>query len=194
MVKAPCFGSCFSSHFAVPHPSRLPPGHLPPGGRVCGVPRILHGVLRPPMPALAEEEPPGHHPGSAGGEFSPRAQRPARRAEIPAESLPVQFYGRAGLHRLPLLTTCAILWACRTSSPTASPTGRPPPAASFAASCGGVPDFIAYRFSHRQTTPSCQLCRKLWKAQGVSWTLKTQAEYDTAKAEGWLPIFEGFRP
>lgn len=58
----------------------------------------------------------------------------------------------------------------------------------------GVPDFIAYRFSHRQTTPSCQLCRKLWEAQGVSWTLKTQAEYDTAKAEGWLPIFEGFRP
>ena len=38
------------------------------------------------------------------------------------------------------------------------------------------------------------LCRKLWKAQGVSWTLRTPADYKTAKEDGWLPIFEGFRP
>lgn len=57
-----------------------------------------------------------------------------------------------------------------------------------------VPDFIAYKFSDRNATPSCGICRKLWKAQGVSWTLRSQAEYDTAVQEGWLPIFEGFRP
>lgn len=57
-----------------------------------------------------------------------------------------------------------------------------------------VPDFIAYNYPHRKDTPSIPLCLQLWKAQGVSWTLRSQAEYDTAAAEGWLPIFEGFRP
>lgn len=57
-----------------------------------------------------------------------------------------------------------------------------------------VPDFVAYRYCDRKYTPANDLCRKLWKAQGVSWTLKTKEEYDTAVAEGWLPIFEGFRP
>lgn len=57
-----------------------------------------------------------------------------------------------------------------------------------------VPDFIAYKFADRNTTPSTVLCRKLWGAQGVSWTLRTREEYDTAVSEGWLPIFEGFRP
>ncbi len=57
-----------------------------------------------------------------------------------------------------------------------------------------VPDFIAYKFSDRRDTVTNDLCRKLWKAQGVSWTLKTQEEFNTAKEEGWLPIFEGFRP
>ena len=57
-----------------------------------------------------------------------------------------------------------------------------------------VPDFIAYKFADRNTTPSTVLCRKLWGAQGVSWTLRTREEYDTAVSEGWLPIFEGFLP
>ena len=57
-----------------------------------------------------------------------------------------------------------------------------------------VPDFIAYKFADRNTTPSTVLCRKLWRAQGVSWTLRTREEYDTAVSEGWLPIFEGFLP
>lgn len=57
-----------------------------------------------------------------------------------------------------------------------------------------VPDFIAYRFSDRNASPSIKLCRKLWKAQGVTWTLKTMEEYNTAMAEGWLPIFEDFEP
>lgn len=57
-----------------------------------------------------------------------------------------------------------------------------------------VPDFIAYRFDHRGTTPSTKLCSKLWRAQGVSWTIRSKADFDTAVKEGLLPIFEGFRP
>lgn len=56
------------------------------------------------------------------------------------------------------------------------------------------PDFVAYRYEYRKDTISNWLCRKLWKLAGVSWTLKTREEYDTAVKEGWIPIFEGFRP
>ena len=56
-----------------------------------------------------------------------------------------------------------------------------------------MPDFVSYRFSDRNTF-SNRLARKFWGLQGVTWTLKTQKELDTAVAEGWLPIFEGFRP
>lgn len=56
-----------------------------------------------------------------------------------------------------------------------------------------LPDFVAYRFADRKTL-SNTLVRKLWGVQGVTWTLKTQEEYDIAIKEGWIPIFEGFRP
>ena len=56
-----------------------------------------------------------------------------------------------------------------------------------------LPDFVAYRFKDRKTVSNV-LCRKIWGVQGVSWTLKDRAEYDTACSEGWLPIFEGFEP
>lgn len=56
-----------------------------------------------------------------------------------------------------------------------------------------MPDFIAVRFQDRKTA-STVLCRRLWKLQGVSWTLRTQQEYDAAVQEGWLPIFENFIP
>lgn len=55
------------------------------------------------------------------------------------------------------------------------------------------PDFIAYKFRDRKTL-SNTLCRKIWGLQGVSWTLETREEYDTATKEGWIPIFENFRP
>ena len=55
------------------------------------------------------------------------------------------------------------------------------------------PDFVSYRFSDRQTV-SNRLARKFWGLQGVTWTLKTQEEFDAAVSEGWLPIFEGFKP
>lgn len=55
------------------------------------------------------------------------------------------------------------------------------------------PDFIAYKFHDRKTFAT-KICRKFWKIQGVSWTLKTPEEYHTAVEEGWIPIFEGFIP
>lgn len=57
-----------------------------------------------------------------------------------------------------------------------------------------APDFIAYKFADRNSTPSNAICRKLWKMQGVSWTLRSKEDYDTAVKEGWLPIFENFHP
>ena len=55
------------------------------------------------------------------------------------------------------------------------------------------PDFVAYKFADRKNLGNF-LARKLWRCQGVSWTLRSQADYDTALKEGWLPIFEGFLP
>ena len=58
----------------------------------------------------------------------------------------------------------------------------------------GRPDFVAYKFADRRDSFTTALCRKLWKAQGVTWTIQTREDFDTALAEGWLPIFEGFEP
>lgn len=55
------------------------------------------------------------------------------------------------------------------------------------------PDFVAYRFADRKTVSNL-LVRKLWGAQGVTWTLKNKEDFETAINDGWLPIFEGFRP
>lgn len=55
------------------------------------------------------------------------------------------------------------------------------------------PDFIAYKFADRNRL-GCFLCRKLWHIQGVAWTIRTPAEHARARQEGWLSIFEGFRP
>ena len=55
------------------------------------------------------------------------------------------------------------------------------------------PDFIAYKYADRKAFGT-DLCRKFWGIQGVSWTLKSREEYDTAVKEGWIPIFEGFEP
>ena len=55
------------------------------------------------------------------------------------------------------------------------------------------PDFVAYKFSDRKNL-SVFLCRKLFKLQGITWTLRSKEDYDTAVKEGWLPIFENFIP
>ena len=56
------------------------------------------------------------------------------------------------------------------------------------------PDFVAYKFADRKVSSLNAVWQKVWKLQGVSWTLRSQAEYDTAVNEGWLPIFENFEP
>ena len=55
------------------------------------------------------------------------------------------------------------------------------------------PDFIAYKFADRKNL-TVRLCRKLWRIQGVTWTLRSAEEYDTAINEDWLPIFENLEP
>lgn len=55
------------------------------------------------------------------------------------------------------------------------------------------PDFIAYKYADRKAFGT-DICRKFWNIQGVSWTLKSQEEYDIAVSEGWIPIFEDFKP
>lgn len=54
------------------------------------------------------------------------------------------------------------------------------------------PDFIAYRYADRHHTRSNRICMK--RMTGVSWTLRTPEEYTTATQEGWIPIFENFKP
>lgn len=57
-----------------------------------------------------------------------------------------------------------------------------------------LPDFVAYKFDDRKCTLTNALWQKIWGVQGVSWTLKTREDYDTAVTEGWIPIFEDIRP
>ena len=56
-----------------------------------------------------------------------------------------------------------------------------------------TPDFVAFQYRDRKNIGTF-LSRHLWGAQGVSWTLKSQQELDTAEKEGWIGIFEGFTP
>ena len=55
------------------------------------------------------------------------------------------------------------------------------------------PDFVAYQFRDRRN-PANRACLRLWGTAGASWTLRTKAELDAARAEGLWPIFEGFDP
>lgn len=56
-----------------------------------------------------------------------------------------------------------------------------------------LPDFTAYRFQDRKN-PGTFLARRLWGAQGVTWTVRTPEDLQTAEKEGWTVIFEGFHP
>lgn len=56
------------------------------------------------------------------------------------------------------------------------------------------PDFVSYKFLDRKDSVSNFLCRKVWDIQGVTWTLQTQEQHDSAVDEGWLPIFESYKP
>lgn len=56
-----------------------------------------------------------------------------------------------------------------------------------------LPDFVAYKYSDLSTFSNV-LVRKFWGTAGVTWTLQTQEEFDDAVAQGWIPIFENFKP
>ena len=56
-----------------------------------------------------------------------------------------------------------------------------------------LPDFVAYKYADRKRL-SNSLVKKLWGATRVGWVIKTREEYQTAKKEGWIPIFEDFNP
>lgn len=56
-----------------------------------------------------------------------------------------------------------------------------------------TPDFIAYHFPDRKII-GVRMARKLWKIQGVTWTIQNPNDFQTAVNEGWIPIFEGFEP
>ena len=56
-----------------------------------------------------------------------------------------------------------------------------------------VPDFVAFQFKDRHLL-GLWIARHLWGAQCVGWTITSQADYDQCLKEGWLPIFEGFKP
>lgn len=55
------------------------------------------------------------------------------------------------------------------------------------------PDFIAYGFADRKI-PGNFLCRKFWGMQGVAWTIRSQEDFEIACGEGWIPVFENFKP
>lgn len=55
------------------------------------------------------------------------------------------------------------------------------------------PDFVAYNCRDLNEL-SLWVSRKVWKLQGVTWTLKTKEAYDAALSDGFIPIFEGFIP
>lgn len=55
------------------------------------------------------------------------------------------------------------------------------------------PDFVAYRNADRKNISNL-VARKLWKMRGVAWTIRSKAEYDAAVSDGWIPIFENFKP
>lgn len=54
-----------------------------------------------------------------------------------------------------------------------------------------APDFVAYRFKDRKRL-GMDIVRKFWRAQGVTWTITSQEDLNTAAQEGYIPIFEGF--
>ena len=55
------------------------------------------------------------------------------------------------------------------------------------------PDFIAYKFEDKKNWAP-RLCRTLYGAQGVYWTIRSKKDLETAEREGAIAIFERFLP
>ena len=56
-----------------------------------------------------------------------------------------------------------------------------------------LPHFVSYKFADRKTFGNF-LVRRLWGVPCVTWTLVTPQEHETALKEGWIPIFENYKP
>lgn len=55
------------------------------------------------------------------------------------------------------------------------------------------PDFVAYRYKDRKTLSNF-VARRVWKLPGISWTVQNEQEFNIAIAEGYIAIFENFKP
>lgn len=55
------------------------------------------------------------------------------------------------------------------------------------------PHFVAYKYADRNHVSNL-FVRKLWGATRVTWTVQNPEEYRQAKKEGWITIFENFKP
>ena len=55
------------------------------------------------------------------------------------------------------------------------------------------PDFVAYKFEDKKNWAP-RLCRKLYGAQGVYWTIRSKEDLETAEREDAIAIFERFIP
>ena len=56
-----------------------------------------------------------------------------------------------------------------------------------------TPDFVSYKFADRKNLGNF-LVRKVLGIQGVTWTLTSLQDHETAVKEGWIPIFENYEP
>ncbi len=57
-----------------------------------------------------------------------------------------------------------------------------------------VPDFIAYNHETRRRTGSLAICRRIWRVQEISWTVRSEAVMREMEALDNLVIFEQFAP
>ena len=55
------------------------------------------------------------------------------------------------------------------------------------------PDFISVNGLYR-SRPAFLLCLKLLRTPGFVWTVRNKRDYVTCRKEGWMTIFEKFRP
>lgn len=55
------------------------------------------------------------------------------------------------------------------------------------------PDFVAFNFKHKNGLP-VKICEKLWGLAMVGWTIRDKNTHDKAINDGWLSIFEYFKP
>ena len=55
------------------------------------------------------------------------------------------------------------------------------------------PDFVAYRFKDRKKWAP-RLCRRIYSAQRVYWTIQSKEELSIAESDGAIAIFEHFLP